>query len=204
MAFKDATEKITAASPPVYLMTVTLKNSYRTSFQPKLVVVHIERTGAQDRADKLNFLMDDEAIDESNSEDKGNSYFIRMFLVPGSYEFVALTSSSGIFPIRGMFITPMATKIDSTGAGVYYLGHVAATVRERRGSEFKAGPTLPLIDQAVVGASGGSFDVEISDQLSTDEPSFRARFPALAGVEIKRAILPPFDRAKAQKWWQDH
>jgi len=78
------------------------------------------------------------------------------------------------------------------------------TVRERQGNEFKAGASIPLIDQAVVGASGGTFDVEISDQFATDEALFRDKFVALKDIEIRKAILPPFDRAKAQKWWEDN
>ena len=84
------------------------------------------------------------------------------------------------------------------------IGHIEATVRERQGDEFKAGSSIPLIDQAVVGASGGTFDVAITDALSTDEALFRSKFPALTNVEIKRAILPPFDRLKAQQWWEAH
>jgi hypothetical protein len=79
------------------------------------------------------------------------------------------------------------------------VGHVWATVRERQDNEFKAGPVVPLIDQAVAGASGGTFDVETTDEFATDEAAFRSKFPALAGVEMAKAILPGFDRNKAQQ-----
>jgi hypothetical protein len=47
-------------------------------------------------------------------------------------------------------------------------------------------------------------DVEITDEFATDEGAFRSKFPALAGVTITKAILPAFDRAKAQQWWEAH
>ena len=106
------------------------------------------------------------------------------------------------FPIHGSFFAPLHTTITVGEPGVYYLGHVNATVRERKGEEFKAGPSIPLIDQAIAGASGGTFDIDITDGFDKDEALFRAKFPALAGVKITKAILPAFDRAKAQAWWQ--
>ncbi|MGZ3238217.1 MAG: hypothetical protein ACXU8A_12670, partial [Burkholderiaceae bacterium] len=104
--------------------------------------------------------------------------------------------------IMGSFFAPLHENLDATGPGVFYLGHVNAVVRARNGEEFKAGPAIPLIDQGVIGASGGSFDIEISDEWAKDESAFRTKFPALSGVTIQKAILPPFDRAKAQKWWE--
>jgi len=105
--------------------------------------------------------------------------------------------------VRGSFFTPLHTPLESKSPGVFYLGHVSAVVRERQGSEFRAGPAIPLIDQGVVGASGGTFDIAIVDGLASDEPQFRSRFPALNGATVQKAILPPFDRAKAQKWWEE-
>ncbi len=204
MAFESDDEKVTPASKPIYLMTATIKNTYRTSYQPKLLVVNVEKEGAKDSADRLNFTMDDKARQETGTAESGNSYLLRMPLDPGRYEVRGLTSTVMSFPINGFFFAPMHSPLEVRGPGVYYLGHMSATVRERQGNEFKAGPTLPLIDQAVAGASGGTFDIEIIDRFATDEAVFRAKFPALKDVEIRKAVLPGFDRAKAQKWWEEH
>lgn len=185
-------------------MTATLKNAYRTSFQPKLLVVHIEKPGAKDAADRLNFTMDQKAKNESDVPEVGSTYFLRMQLEPGRYEIRGMTSLGRSFPINGFFFASLHSPVESTRPGVFHLGHVAATVRERQGNEFKAGPSLPLIDQAIAGASGGTFGIEISDQFSTDEAVFRTKFPALKGIEIQKLILPPFDRAVAQQWWEAH
>lgn len=202
MAFQDDSERLAEKRNPVFLMTATLKNKYRTSFQPRLLVVHVEKPDAKEKADRINFTMDDKARDESDSVDSGNNYLLRFELDPGKYEIRGMTSRASTFPIHGFFFTPIHSSLEAMKPGVYYLGHVNATVRERQDNEFKAGPSIPLIDQAIAGASGGTFDVEIVDQWSADEAAFLKRFPALAGVNVQKAILPAFDRAKAQQWWE--
>jgi hypothetical protein len=204
MPFQNDSDRLTEKSKPVYLMTATVKNTYRTSFQPRVIVVHIERPGAKEAADRLNFVIDDKAKNETDSAATGNSYLLRLELEPGSYELRGLTSLARSFPINGFFFVPMHSALESKEPGVFYLGHVSATVRERQGNEFKAGPVIPLIDQAIAGASGGTFDVEITDQFATDEALFRSKFPALATAKITKAILPSFDRQKAQQWWESH
>jgi hypothetical protein len=204
MAFQDDDERLTEKSKPVYLMTATIKNTYKTSFQPRLLVVNVEKPGAKEAADRLNFTMDDKAKNETDSAETGNSYLLRLELDPGNYEIVGLTSLARTFPINGFFFAPLHSELEVKGNGVFYLGHITATVRERQGNEFKAGPSIPLIDQAIAGASGGTFDIAITDEFAVDEPAFRAKFPALSGVSITKAVLPAFDRVKAQQWWELH
>ena len=204
MAFHNDSDRVTERSNPVFLMTATIKNAYKTSFQPRLLVVNVEKPDAKQASDRLNFKMDDIGKNETDSAETGNNYLIRMELPAGKYEIQGLTSLARSFPINGFFFTPLHMQIVAKAPGVYYLGHVAATVREREGNEFKAGPSIPLIDQAIAGASGGTFDVVISDESATDEALFRQKFPALTGIEIKKDILPAFDRDYAQQWWVAH
>ncbi len=204
MPFRNDTDRLTEKSKPIFLMTATMKNTYRTSFQPRLLVVHVEKSQAKEAADRLSFVMDDKAKLETDSVEHGNTYLLRFELDRGQYEIRGLTSLARSFPINGYFFAPMHSLLESKEPGVYYLGHVSATVRERQGEEFKAGPSVPLVDQAVAGASGGTFDIEITDQLVADEPVFRSKFPALSDVGITKAILPAFDRANAQRWWEAH
>lgn len=204
MPLQNDTDRVTEKSKPIFLMTATIKNNYRTSYQPKLLVVHVEKPGAKEAADRLNFVMDDKARNETGSAASGNTYLLRLELEPGRYEIRGLTSIASSFPINAMFFAPMHSPLESKEPGVFYLGHVAATVRERQGDEFKAGASIPLVDQAVAGASGGTFDIEITDQFASEEAVFRSRFPALAKVKITKAILAGFDRVNAQKWWEAH
>lgn len=205
MAFSDPTDpesqKITK---PVFLMTATLRNKYVSVFQPKLLFTSVERAVVKGAADRLNFRVDDLGSIESRSIEAGNTYLIRMELEQGDYVLRGLTSLARSFPIQAMFFTPVHENIKSSNPGVFYLGHVEATVRERKDNEFKAGPSIPLIDQGVAGASSGTFDVVISDRWEEDEQKFRSRFPALKGVTVEKKLLPPFDRARAQKWWEEN
>ena len=204
MAFQEDSERLTDKTKPVLLMTATLRNSYKLSHQPKLVSVILTKSDGNGGSDRMSFRMDDKGRSETDSAGQGNRYLVRLQLDPGNYEILGLQSMSSKFPVIGSFFTPIHSTLTIKDRGVFYLGHVDATVRERKGEEFKAGSSIPLIDQAVVGASGGTFDVSISDNFSVDEQAFRSKFPALASATIYRTILPPFDRAKAQKWWEDH
>lgn len=213
--------KVPAAGGPVLLMTTTIKNAHHPTFQPELIVVNVETPEAKAKAQRFNFVKDDyadllppkvqarknkKAKEESNdpAATEGHTYLIRMQLPPGSYVIRGLTSMSRSFPVNATFFAPMHSPLTVGGGGVVYLGHVDATVRERKGEEFRAGPVIPLLDQAAAGASGGTFDVVISDRMATDEKLFRERFAPLANVEIRKSILPPFDRDTAQKWWKEH
>jgi hypothetical protein len=192
------------ANDRIYLMTATFHNAYRTSHRVTLFVVNVEKPDAKNKADRLNFTIDDGAKSESDSTAVGNSYYLSLKLDPGNYVIQGLTAQSAAFPTRTWFFAPLHSDLAVAGPGVFYLGHIEATVRERQGDEFKAGPSIPLIDQAVGGASGGTFDIEISDQWDTEKSRFFAKFPALKSVVVTKAILPPFDRAKAQEWWEKH
>lgn len=180
MAYGDDAQRTDAPANPVMLM------------------------GASDAKDRINFTMDDKARMETGNADAGNTYLLRMELPPGKYQIVGMTSRSGIFPVTGAFFAPLHIPLEVTDKGVFYLGQVNAVVRERQGNEFRAGPPIPLIDQAVIGASGGTFDIEIVDAQARDEALFRERFPALKDATIRKAMLPGFDRARAQKWWEEH
>jgi hypothetical protein len=201
MAFENETDKV-KADKAVFLLTTTLKNGYKTSYQPKAFVLNVEKADAKERGDRLNFLIDEKARVEADNAEAGNTYLVRMELEPGDYVIRGMTGFSGIFPVRGTFFAPLHAEVKSGEPGVFYLGHIAATVRERQENEFRAGPPIPLIDQAVTGFSGGTFDVVVSDRLDQDESIFKTKFPALREINIRKAPLPPFDRIKAQKWWE--
>jgi hypothetical protein len=202
MAYGDDAQR--ANTKPVMLMTANIKNKYRPDYQPKVFVLHVEREGATEAKDRINFLMDEKAKMETGKADEGNTYLLRLELPPGKYQVMGMTSRAGIFPVTGMYFTPLLVPMEVKSDGVFYVGRVNAVVRERQGNEFRAGAPIPLIDQAVIGASGGTFDVEIIDAQASDEALLRQRFPALKSVNIQKAILPAFDRARAQKWWEEH
>ena len=189
----------------ILLMTVTLKNSYRPGYPLRLFASTVDKRHPREVSDRFVFDMDDKGKMETDTLEQGNTYLLRMPLDPGSYVFHGLVSRAGPCPLLcGLFHVPLQLPLEAKTAGVVYIGHINATVRERQGDEFRAGYVVPLIDQAATGASGGSFDVEVSDRFATDEAMFRTRFPALKNAEISKTVLRPFSRAAAQKWWDQH
>lgn len=198
MAFSNDTDVISKTGKPIFLMSVTLKNSYK-NFQPKLSVVTVDRAVQVDGNPGYDFGIDDKAKNEIDTAEAGNSYLLRMELENGEYVIRGLTSSRFAVLIYTSFYTPLNLNLKSAGSGVFYVGHIEATIRERKDNEFRAGPQIPLIDQAVGGASGGTFDVVISDKWDSDKQKFPSEFPVLNTVEVKKSILPAFDRVKVQK-----
>jgi hypothetical protein len=206
MPLRENTEPLENSAGPLLLMTATIRNDYHPTYQPKLLLVHVEKTSAKPRDNsregKFNFAVDDKAIQPAVTPRAGTDYLLRLRLPPGPYRICGMTSRIKAFPLIGTFFTPLNIAHPVEISGVFYLGHVSAIVRERRGDEFRAGDVVPYLDQLATGASGGTFDITITDRFETDMKAFRERFPQLAGVEIQRRIMAPFDRAAVQKWWQ--
>lgn len=78
MAFQNDSDVLTEQSKPVLLMTATVRNAYKPSFQPQLQVVHVGRPGAQEAKDRFNFTIDDKAKGETGSLPQGNHYLLRL------------------------------------------------------------------------------------------------------------------------------
>jgi hypothetical protein len=184
------------------LMSATIDNRYKASFQPELLVVNVEKGGAKEKADRFNFQPDDKARRPSEGKNAPNSYLLSYELAPGDYVMPAMLSMVRSFPFIGSFQTVLMQDLSFPKAGVYYIGHVQAVVRERKDDEERAGPVIPLIDQAVVGASGGTFDVTISDQWAVDEARFKTAYPSLAKIGIEKKLLAPHDQAKVKSRWE--
>jgi len=99
-------------------------------------------------------------------------------------------------------LLPIHNNIELKAGEVVYLGRVAGTIRERKDGELRAGAILPLLDQAITGFSGGTFDVLLEDQYEQDMKVFRQRFPVLNAVAVKRDIFLPFEKSRAVAWWK--
>lgn len=188
-----------AAGKSVYLLSVNLKNRYKPDHQPQLQTIIVHNKAVDDEplwftipdtpaviADRLFGLGFSKS---SEDPELGNDYFVHLVLEPGQYTLRTLFSHSPGLIAKGTFHTPIFQDIEAREPGVYYLGHVDAVVRERKGNELRAGSVTPLVDQALVGASGGTFDVEISDQWETDGPAFGIKYPSLEGINIIKAVL---------------
>ncbi|TLS75692.1 hypothetical protein FE236_09020 [Mariprofundus erugo] len=99
---------------------------------------------------------------------------------------------------------PIHGDIEVKANSVTYIGRASGVMRERHGNEFRAGPVIPLVDQSVTGFASGTFDVTISDQSQEDISAYQDIFPALRKADIEVHVLPPFDRERAQRWWDSN
>lgn len=189
-------------SKPLFLMSIVVKNDYSERLQPRILNVILERDSGAAKPEVLVFRMDDKG---TITPDSGNSTYLVRFPADVSPHIVrGFNSMASAFPIHGIYFLPLHASISKSEGGVYYLGSIKAVIRERKDNEFRAGPMIPLIDQAIAGGSTGTFNVEISDAYDADVVQFRKTFPALNDVEIKRSVLPKWERAKAQLFWEQN
>lgn len=201
MAVLDDAATVAKSNKSVYLMTVSLKNTFVPAYQPKLQSVKVmKKSGEYHKI--LLFEADLLSRNETNSAATGSSYLLRMEIEPGEYTLLGLNSYGQSMLITGVFFTPLDLRLKVANPGVFYLGHIDATVRERKGEEFRAGSYLPSQEQKLTGASSGTFDVAITDQWDTDSTKFLNKFPALKGIKVQSAILPAFNRESIQRWWE--
>jgi hypothetical protein len=201
MPFSGPETATLKADKAIYLMTATMRNVNRSSHQMKAANLRIEHADGKNSDKNITYAIDTLAKDESDDPNKGSTYYLRMELDNGNYVVRGMSAMSMSFPIRGFWFVPMHAKLTPVGPGVYYLGNMDFVARSRQDGEFKAGPSLPLLDQAIAGASTSTFDVAVSDRWETDEAEFKKRFPVLNTVTVQKSILPAYDRKYAYEWW---
>lgn len=189
------------AAKPLYLMSVVIKNEYKPRWAPQVIDVVLSQDSGAQKSETTAFRMDTLGTLESETEDGLTTYLVRYSTEPVDHTVMGFNAAALAFP-PGSYFVPLHASVPKGEAGVYYLGAIRAVVRERKDGEFRAGSVIPLIDQALAGASGGTFDVTVSDDYERDMALFKKRFVALEGVEVKKAVLPAWDRAKAQLYWE--
>lgn len=189
---KDAPLKANAADVDVsgealVFLTARISNAYKPSYPPKILVTFIQ---AADGSKELLSFRADEAYE------KGPSHFehlVAFKLAPGRYQLRQIRAMHRGFPIIAMFEVPIYQMIEIKGPGAYYLGRVEATVVERTDDKLlRAGSVVPLIDQAVAGASGGTFLVKIDDRFDEDMRILGPRYPAITKLKVEKTLLKPW------------
>lgn len=200
MAVDKQTKSLDVNSKSIVLMTVDLSRPEPSRYIPHPLLIDFTKKGSQDKPERLVFQVDKDA--GTASSETHNKFLLRVALEPGEYELKTIFGNANAFPFNGFFQVPLLENINISPNTVTYVGRVNALMRPRVGEEFRAGSVIPLIDQAATGVSGSTFDVTIVDLSDEEVPEFKAVFPILANVAIQKSILPPFDRAKAQTWWE--
>ncbi|HKI62593.1 MAG TPA: hypothetical protein VKA31_09895 [Mariprofundaceae bacterium] len=201
MALKKGDQSLALKGKGMVLMSMEISNHYKPDYQPQIIVAQVEKPNAKEKKDRDNFKTD---MDGTVASSNGSRYLLRMELNPGHYIIRgAMCRYQSLF-IMATCQMPVHGEIEVKANEISYLGRAEGVLRERHGDEFRAGPVIPLIDQGVAGFSGGTFDVSISDQQQEDLEAYRQLFPALRNQRIEVSILPPFDRERAQIWWDSN
>lgn len=183
------------------LMSMEVSNQYKSDYQPHIIVANIETPDADSKKDRHNFKTD---LEGTVASSVGSRYLMRMELDPGKYVVRGALCMYSSILLHGSCFLPIHADIEVKAGSVTYIGRVSGVMRERHGDEFRAGPLIPLVDQSVTGYSLSTFDVTISDQQEEDLKSYRELFPVLESADIAIEIMPPFDRARAQTWWESN
>lgn len=200
MAVNKQTKNIDANAKSIVLMTLDLGRPEASRYTPHPIAVTFTKKDGQGTKVSHSFTVDSDAGELDSTVH--NKFMFRFGLEPGKYEMATITGDANAFPFHGFFVLPLLMEINVTPKSVTYVGRVTALMRPRVGDEFRAGSVIPLLDQSVSGVSGSTFDVTVQDLAKEDIAAFKSTFPSLADITIQTELLPPFDRAKAQAWWE--
>jgi hypothetical protein len=199
MAFDKKSTTVDTKEKSIVLMTLDVSRSDGSRFVPEPFVVKLAKPGAQSKEDRQNFKFGKNT--DALQENGRTVYLIRLALAAGEYKLSDVTGMASAFPINSMFVVPLNLDLNVKPGSITYAGRVTATLRDRVGDEFRAGPLLPLIDQAITKMSSSTWDVSVDNLAEKDIALFRATYPVLNNAAIETAPLPKFDRAAAQRLW---
>jgi hypothetical protein len=196
MALVKGQDTVDLSNKSVGLIFIRLSNQYKPGYQPNLWVVSFQRNiyNSTSKKWKYNENSTIEIFDAPYRSEKDgfNEYLLTVGLEPGIYDSVSFHSKYDI-PLllkaeTGLYLK---TNVEIKPNEVIYLGHIDAVIRERKSdAEVRAGPLLPLIDQAVPGFSTGTYDVTIQDRFDDDIIMFSEEYPGLQKVRIEKAVFP--------------
>jgi hypothetical protein len=199
MAFDRKATSIDTSTKSVVLMIVDVSRADASRWQPEAKLLSLELAGAKSAEERFTYPIagDDDLV----VLDKKNVVLIRMALAPGVYQMQSIWGMASAFPIHGYFNVPLTGTLKVEPKSVSYAGRINAVMRPRKDGEFRAGPPTPIIDQAISGMTGSTWDVAVVDNFSQDISLFEDRFPSVKTVKVVKNMLPPFDRDAVQKAW---
>jgi hypothetical protein len=119
----------------------------------------------------------------------GSRFLVLVPVTPGAYQVSELRGSALKFPIVGAYNLPLTGTLRITAGQIVYLGHVMAVTRERRDGDSRAGPVLPLLDQAVSGFANSTWDIQVVDRQAEDLAALRALNPEFPAVSPVTSLL---------------
>jgi hypothetical protein len=202
MAFHKASKSIDVDSKPSVRMTREVARDDHSRYAPRPSIVFWTASGTttSDPVYRFHPVYRFRALEagEFAAIPEHHECTLHMALESGRYELSHVSGLGSAFPFNDLFFVPPYLDVTVPPHAVVYAGHVAARLPARRDGEFRAGPLIPLIDQAATGMSGGTWDVTVQGASAKDIAMFRATFPMLGDMPIETAILPRFDCAAGE------
>lgn len=200
MAFDKNTTALDTREKSIVLMTLDVSRSDDSRYVPRPFLVNVGKSQPQGTAERTSFQFSEK---DALKQADGTLYLIRVALGAGDYRVLDVNGMANAFPFVGSFIVPLVLDLKVKPGAVTYVGRVTAKLRDRKEGDFRAGPLLPLIDQAATGMTGGTWDVSVDNQAEKDLALFRSTYPVLNSVTIDTSPLPSFDRAAAYRYWDN-
>ncbi len=200
MALTKGQTDIDVSKKSLALLSVKIANQHKPGYQLDIMGALIcPQSERCDHGSRSSFYRADIPYRIKSVENSFNEYLLSFELAGGAYTFHSIGAAYDHFPITGGGSVPLNYKLEIKPNAVIYLGHLDVVLRERKSdSEERAGKVVPLIDQAVVGASTGTYDVVAEDRFEEDMKLYLSEYPALQKVRIEKSILPQWIRPENQ------
>jgi len=190
-ALNQNVKSIDISQESIAIFTVKVANKYKPRYQPKIIqcIVKNNDTG---KGEKYLFIVDGEY---KGIENEYNEHLISFQLPPGRYKLEEFVARWKNVHVTGFFTIPIYSVFEIEANEIIYLGHIEAHVVEKTNDDqLPAGPPLPLIVQLGVGASGGTFVIEINDLFKNDIELFKNQYHYLSDYNIENRTLPPWKK----------
>jgi hypothetical protein len=200
MAFDKSTTVLDTKEKSILLMTVEVSRSDESRYVPEPFNIGFETPTAQSSDDRHIFRVNKHA---DAVQDNGKTvYLARLAFVGGEYKLQSVMGMASAFPFNAMFVVPLGIDVKVKPNSVTYVGRLKAQMRRREKGEFRAGPVVPLIDQAAAGMVRSTWEVSVDNNAEKDLALFRENYPVLKGVNVETGPMLKFDRAVAQRLWE--
>jgi hypothetical protein len=186
-----------SANDSIAIFTMRIRNDFKNYLlTPQLIYVE-SVGGSGGKSYRVSFNDPEQRISDREIAMVGS-----LSLPPGDYEITRFTGMTDVgfalLPVRGSFEPRLERRFRIEAGESVYLGHIFARLVARESDdEPRAGPVIPLIDQAATGMSTGTFKIEVVDRFEEDVRYIKSRFPSVAGRTFTNRLLTGSNAAKA-------
>lgn len=177
------TTQVNTAAESIAFMTVKVRNQKNGLHQP--VLKHVDVRAETDQLDYRTKILPP----ISEVKGLGKEFLVSFQVRPGIYTIEEIFARSFSFPVVGWFEMPINYRVSIPANSVVYLGHLDSIIVDKTASDLPAGPLVPLLDQAVAGASTGTFKIKIEDNYNQDVEYIKKTYPIFKSIDIKKILL---------------